>query len=84
MPTPQKITPPQLPVAPLEYDRRYVEQLLNSLRIYFNQLSSVSALSAAALNLDLRTLPTEAALATLRSGDVYRDTTAGDVLKIKT
>jgi hypothetical protein len=83
MPTPQKIAPPQLPVAPLEYDRVYIEQLLNSLRIYFNQLSSVSALSAAALNIDIRTLPTQLALATLRSGDVYRDTTADNTLKIK-
>jgi hypothetical protein len=28
-------------------------------------------------------LPTQADLANLRSGDVYRDTTAGNVLKIK-
>jgi hypothetical protein len=28
-------------------------------------------------------LPTQASLATLRAGDVYRDTTAGNVLKVK-
>ncbi len=75
--------PPNLPVAPAEYDAGYMSKLLNVLRLYFVDLNAVQLLSVAGLNLDLKTLPTEASLATLRVGDVYRDTTAGNVLKVK-
>lgn len=34
---------PRLPSAPVEYERQYQEQLLNALRLYFNQLDSNSA-----------------------------------------
>jgi hypothetical protein len=75
--------PPNLPVAPTEYDAKYMSQLLNVLRLYFTDLNAVQLLSVAGLNLDLNTLPTEATLASLRVGDVYLDTTAGNVLKVK-
>jgi hypothetical protein len=75
--------PPNLPLAPEKYDRQYMDALSNTLRLFFNNINSVQALSLAGLNLDLKTLPTEASLATLRMGDVYRDTTAGNVLKVK-
>jgi hypothetical protein len=39
-------------------------------------------LNLAKLNLDINTLPTDADLANLKVGDVYRDL-AGNVLKIK-
>lgn len=31
---------PSLPVGPQEYNQRYQDQLLNALRLYFNQQSS--------------------------------------------
>ena len=31
---------PALPYPPMEYDRQYLDQLTNVLRIYFNQLDS--------------------------------------------
>jgi hypothetical protein len=34
-----RITPPNLPLAPTQYDSRYQEQLNNVLRLYFNQLN---------------------------------------------
>ena len=74
---------PRLPDAPAQYEPRYFNALLNALRIYFEQVSAVQTVSVATLNIDLRTLPTEADVASLRDGDVYVDTTAGDVLKIK-
>jgi hypothetical protein len=40
-------------------------------------------MNASTLNINMKTLPTQAALATLSSGDVYVDTSAGNVLKIK-
>jgi hypothetical protein len=79
-------TPPNLPLAPTEYDRRYQDQLNNVLRLFFNQLSNPGDVGAARLNLNLNTLPTDADVAQLRPGDVFRDTTTGStsqVLRIK-
>jgi hypothetical protein len=71
------VTPPSLPLAPAEYDRRYQDQLNNVLRLFFNQLANPGAVGAATLNLNLNTLPTEADFDRLRVGDVYRDTQDG-------
>jgi hypothetical protein len=80
---------PRLPTAPIEYDAQFMAALLNALRLYFNQLDNPGAMQGSSLNLDLNTLPTEADLATLRLGDVYRDTQDGvqdtsQMLRIKT
>jgi hypothetical protein len=82
-------TPPNLPLAPEEYERRYQDQLNNILRLFFNQLSNPGNMGGATLNLNLDTLPTEADLPNLRLGDVYRDTQDGvqdtsQMLRIKT
>ena len=74
---------PRLPDAPAAYETRYFNSLLAALRIYFANLAAVQPLTVSRLNIDLKTLPTEADLTDLRDGDVYVDTTAGDVLKIK-
>ncbi len=37
------VAAPRLPSAPVEYDRQYQEQLLNALRLYFNQLDNFNA-----------------------------------------
>jgi hypothetical protein len=82
-------TPPNLPLAPNEYERRYQDQLNSVLRLFFNQLSNPGDMGGATLNLNLDTLPTEANLPNLRLGDVYRDTQDGvqatsQMLRIKT
>ena len=82
-------TPPNLPLAPNEYERRYQDQINNLLRLYFNQLSNPGDIGGSTLNLNLDTLPTEADLPNLRLGDVYRDTQDGvqatsQMLRIKT
>ena len=82
-------TPPNLPLAPNEYERRYQDQINNVLRLFFNQISNPGNMGGATLNLDLATLPTEADLPNLRLGDVYRDTQDGvqatsQMLRIKT
>ena len=82
-------TPPNLPLAPNEYERRYQDQLNNILRLYFNQLNNPGDMGGSSLNLNLETLPTEADLPNLRLGDVYRDTQDGvqatsQMLRIKT
>ena len=78
-----KATPPNLPLAPIEYDRNYQDELNKILRLFFVALCKVGPSNISRLNIGIDTLPTEADLANLRSGDVYRDTTAGNVLKIK-
>jgi hypothetical protein len=60
-----------------------MDKLTNVLRLYFNQLDTPGPLAGSSLNLDINLLPTQADLANLRVGDVYRDTTAGNALKIK-
>ncbi len=83
------VRPPNLPLAPEEYERRYQEQFNNILRLFFAQLSNPGDMGGTSLNLNLNTLPTEADLPTLRLGDVYRDTQDGvqdtsQMLRIKT
>ena len=80
---------PRLTSPPVEYNQQYMEALLSSIRLYFNQLDNPGEIAGAALNLNLDTLPTDADLATLRLGDVYRDTQDGvqinsQMLRIKT
>jgi hypothetical protein len=97
-------TQPRLPTAPDQYDHQYMEQLINVLRLYFNQLDNASPAVFASQGVGTATvvtaltcaqpdpttpgasevsLPTQADLANLRAGDIYYDTTAGNVLKIK-
>jgi hypothetical protein len=92
MSTPNTIAP-RLPVAPVEYDQRFMEEFLRILRIYFNQIDNNGPIQGTTLNLStinqttgvpIVSIPTQASLSTLRTGDVYYDTTAGNVLKIKT
>jgi hypothetical protein len=75
--------PPRLPTAPEEYSEAYMSGFINILFLYFQKISAVQPLNITSLNINVERLPTEASLASLRSGDVYRDTTANNVLKIK-
>jgi hypothetical protein len=73
---------PNLPVAPNDYSADYLNQLCNILRLYFNSLDNPGACAASTINFTM--LPTQADLASLKVGDVYVDTSAFNVLKIKT
>jgi len=75
-------SPPRLPDAPPEYDVSFMSRMLNILNLYFQNTNAVQQLNLAKLNINVDTLPTDADVADLRSGDVYRDT-ADDSLKIK-
>ena len=68
---------PNIPQAPAEYDQSYMNAFSNVMRLFFNNINTVQHLNLASLNLDLRTLPTDADLPNLRVGDVYRDTQDG-------
>jgi hypothetical protein len=80
---------PNIPQAPKEYDVAYMNSFSNVIRLFFNTINTVQQLNLASLNLDLKTLPTDADYDNLRLGDVYRDTQGGtlqtgtNVLRIK-
>jgi hypothetical protein len=94
----KNVVAPRLLSAPEQYDQQYMNQLLGLLRLYFNQLDNIgpinittqrngseviSALSFPPTpNTSTPSIPTDADLANLRVGDVYRDT-ATNTLKIK-
>jgi type VI protein secretion system component VasK len=46
------IKAPRLPSAPVEYDQRQLDALINTLRLYFNQLDNPGAILAATQNVD--------------------------------
>lgn len=74
--------PPRLPAPPPEYDAAYMGQMLNVLNLFFQRLNAIQPINIAQLNINIETLPTQADLANLRVGEVYRDT-ADNRLKIK-
>ena len=78
-----RVTPPRPTAAPQEYTTAFMDQMQNILNIFFKQIDAVQPINIARLNIDISTLPTQADLANLRVGDVYRDTTASNVLKVK-
>jgi hypothetical protein len=73
----QNRSSPNIPQAPAQYDVAYMNALSNVIRLFFKNINTVQQLNLASLNLDLRTLPTDADLPNLRIGDVYRDTQDG-------
>jgi hypothetical protein len=97
---------PALPAAPIAYSQRYMDTVLNILRLYFQTLDNpgpsaastqyvnvrgsnqvISALNFSLVNNNgtrVVSLPTQADLTNLKVGDVYYDTSAGNVLKVKT
>jgi hypothetical protein len=95
----KNVVAPRLPNATPEYNTGFMNQLLSVLRLYFNQLDAAGPIAAAtqfngtniiaglsfAPNPGSTTpsLPTQADLANLRIGDIYYDTTASNVLKVK-
>ena len=96
----KNVVAPRLPVATDQYDPVMINQMLNILRLYFNQLDNVGPVACATqfkdttviaglsfppnANTTAPSLPTQTDLANLRTGDIYYDTSASNVLKVKT
>jgi hypothetical protein len=78
-----RVTPPRPTAAPQQYTTAFMDQMQNILNLFFKQIDAVQPINIASLNIDINTLPTQASLANLRVGDVYRDTSASNVLKVK-
>lgn len=61
---------PNLPLGPEEYERRYVDQLNNVLRLYFNQLNGTlnSMVSSVVLSTTVHTVATLPSAVTSKAG----------------
>jgi len=96
----KNVVAPRLPGATEEYSSVMLNELINILRLYFNQLDNAGPIAGATQVNGTRivaglsfppnagattpSLPTQANLANLRVGDIYYDTSASNVLKVKT
>jgi hypothetical protein len=78
-----RVTPPRPTAAPAQYTTAFMDQMQNIFNLFFQQTNAVQQINIASLNIDINTLPTQADVADLRVGDVYRDTSASNVLKVK-
>ncbi len=78
-----RVTPPRPTGSPAQYTTAFMDQMQNILNLFFQQVNAVQPINIASLNIDINTLPTQADVANLRVGDVYRDTSASNVLKVK-
>ena len=67
-----------LPFPPTSYDQRYFNETIRTLNLYFRQIQNPGPLVGSTLSLSQ--LPTSAT--GLRVGEVWVDTTAGNVLKV--
>ena len=95
----KNVIAPRLPAATPQYDPALINQITNVLRIYFNQLDNAGPIACStqrngtdivaglsffpAPGTSTPSLPTQADLANLRVGDIYYDTSASNVLKVK-
>ena len=94
----------RLPTPPADYDQTWMNNFIQILRIYFNQIDNAGPITASSSgvgstkvvsglsfihpspsnpNVFVTSLPTQDDLSNLRSGSIYYDTSAGNVLKIK-
>jgi hypothetical protein len=96
------IPTPVIPLAPIEYEQKYQDQLNRILAQYFNQNDNPGQVAGSAEKVgttkvvagmtfsrpsgttQIYSFATTADIANLRVGDVYVDTSAGNVLKMKT
>jgi len=95
----KNVAAPRLPGATDQYDPVMLNELINILRLYFNRLDNAGPIAGASQfngtavvsglsfppnpGSTTPSLPTQADLANLRSGDIYYDTSASNVLKVK-
>jgi hypothetical protein len=95
----KNVVSPRLANAPAEYDAGAFNQILNALRLYFNQLDNAGPIAGASqfngaavvsglsfppnAGATAPSLPTQANLSMLCVGDIYYDTSANNVLKVK-
>jgi len=68
---------PNIPVGPVAYDQRYIDQLTNALRLYFAQIDNFTQAVAIPLSGVTANRPIENIQVPLAIGQLYFDTTLG-------
>ena len=66
---------PNLPIAPVEYTQQYMDQVLNALRLYFNQVDNFTQAIAIPLSGITADRPLQSLQVPLAIGQTYFDTT---------
>jgi len=66
---------PNLPIGPVEYSQSYQDQLLNALRLYFNQIDNFTQAAAIPLSGTTAERPVSTVQAAVAIGQIYYDTT---------
>jgi hypothetical protein len=66
---------PNLPVGPVDYDQRYIDQVTNVLRLYFSQVDNFTQASAIPLSGVTADRPIDNVQAPIPIGQFYYDTT---------
>jgi hypothetical protein len=66
---------PNLPIGPVEYSQAYQDQLLNALRLYFNQIDNITQAITTPAYGTTANRPTNTVNTPLATGQFYYDTT---------
>ena len=68
---------PNLPIAPVDYSQQYQDQVLNALRLYFNQIDNFTQSSAIPASGPTSSRPLSTVQTPLGIGQPFFDTTIG-------
>ena len=66
---------PNLPVGPVDYDQRYIDQLTNVMRLYFSQVDNFTQAASIPLSGTTANRPIDSVQIPLPIGQFYYDTT---------
>jgi hypothetical protein len=68
---------PTIPIGPVDYDQRYIDQLTNALRLYFTSIDNFTQATAIPLSGVTADRPIDSVQIPLAIGQFYFDTTLG-------
>ena len=68
---------PNIPIGPVDYDQRYIDQLTNALRLYFTSIDNFTQATAIPLSGVTADRPVDTVQIPLAIGQFYFDTTLG-------
>ena len=68
---------PNIPIGPVDYDQRYMDQVTNVLRLYFTEIDNFTQASITPLSGTTADRPIDSAKLPLAVGQFYFDTTLG-------
>jgi hypothetical protein len=66
---------PNIPIGPVDYDQRYIDQLTNALRLYFTAIDNFTQAAAIPLSGTTANRPVDSVQIPIPVGQFYYDTT---------